>query len=224
MKIRCRSRRTSSSTAASRWRPSQRARPLVRSPDRASRRPTCPSVPGFRSSSLLTGSPDRVSAPFGARAPGPVSGRLSEPTAWRRRPSSSRFPVALSAAGVRFSGIRFPPRSWAPLAVGLPTDTSRPDPDGVTAFRTHELRPGWVPSLPRGRRCSSRPPRRLLTGACRFAAASPSPRATPITGLLTRHQRGFTQFTRPVFPSPVAARMERGPFGFPPGFAPHRHP
>jgi hypothetical protein len=26
---------------------------------------------------------------------------------------------------------------------------------------------------------------------------------------LTRHQRGFTQFTRPVFPSPAAARMER---------------
>ncbi len=32
-----------------------------------------------------------------------------------------------------------------------------PDPDGVTAFRTHEQRPGWVLSRPRGRRCSSRP-------------------------------------------------------------------
>src|SRR5215218_2644720 len=47
--------------------------------------------------------------------------------------------------------------SWALLAVGLPdTLVARPDPDGVTAFRTHELRPGWVPSIPRGRRCSPR--------------------------------------------------------------------
>ena len=36
------------------------------------------------------------------------------------------------------------------------TRASRPDPDGVTTFRTHELRPGWVPPLPRGRWCSSR--------------------------------------------------------------------
>src|SRR5215212_1811095 len=113
-------------------------------------------------------------------------------------------------AGVRFSVILFPPRSWAPLAVGLPDETCRPDPDGVTAFRTHELRPGWVPPLPRGRRCS---PGQVvsLTGACRSAAASPyTPPQLPIDGgSLTRHQRGFTQFTRPVFPSPAAARMER---------------
>jgi hypothetical protein len=50
-----------------------------------------------------------------------------------------------------------------------------------------------------------------LTGACRSAAASPyTPPQLPIDGdSLTRHQRGFTQFTRPVFPSPAAARMER---------------
>ena len=29
-----------------------------------------------------------------------------------------------------------------------------PDPDGVSMFRTRELRPGWVPPMPRGRRCS----------------------------------------------------------------------
>ena len=123
-----------------------------------------------------------------------------------------RVPVSrrVSAAGVRFSVILFPPGSWALLAVGLPDETCRPDPDGVTAFRTHELRPGWVPPLPRGRRCS---PGQVvsLTGACRSAAASPyTPPQLPIDGgSLTRHQRGFTQFTRPVFPSPAAARMER---------------
>jgi hypothetical protein len=67
-----------------------------------------------------------------------------------------------------------------------------------------------VPPLPRGRRCS---PGQVvsLTGACRSAAASPyTPPQLPIDGgSLTRHQRGFTQFTRPIFPSPAAARMER---------------
>ncbi len=66
----------------------------------------------------------------------------------------------LSAAGVRFSVIRFPPGDWASLTVGLPGH--RPDPDGVTTFHTHETRPGWVPPVPRGRRCS--PDRSALSG------------------------------------------------------------
>ena len=53
----------------------------------------------------------------------------------------------LSATGIRFSVIRFPPRNWALLTVGSPAQ--RPDPDGVTAFRTHELAIGvgalWTP-------------------------------------------------------------------------------
>ena len=78
----------------------------------------------------------------------------------------------LSAAGVRFSVIPFPPRDRPLLTVGPPTHTG-PDPDGVTAFRTHELRPGWVPPIPRGRWCS---PGRVAspTGTRRFPAASPS--------------------------------------------------
>ena len=66
----------------------------------------------------------------------------------------SRFPVAFRLPAFRFSVIRFPPRDWALLTVGLPGHS--PDLDGVTAFRTHELQPGWVPPLPRGRRRSSR--------------------------------------------------------------------
>src|SRR5439155_26906764 len=46
-----------------------------------------------------------------------------------------------------------PPRSSAPLTVGLPGH-QRLDPDGVSTFRTSESRPDWVPSLPRGQRCS----------------------------------------------------------------------
>jgi len=140
-----------------------------------------------------------ASARFRVRAPGPVSGRLSETTAWRRRPAC---PVSrcLSAAGIRFSVIRFPPRDWALLAVGLPD--LGPDLDGVTAFRTYELRPGWVPSLPRGRRCSSRPSRFLDRRLPLYRGQSlhPAP-ASHRAGLrLTRHQREFKQFTRPTIP------------------------
>jgi hypothetical protein len=118
----------------------------------------------------------------------------------------SRFPVAfpLPAFASRSSCSR---RGVGPSSRSAyrAAPVARPDPDGVTAFRTHELRPGWVPPLPRGRRCS---PGQVvsLTGACRSAAASPyTPPQLPIDGgSLTRHQRGFTQFTRPVFPSPAA--------------------
>ena len=37
---------------------------------------------------------------------------------------------------------------------------------------------------------------------------------------MTSHQRGFKQFTRPVFPSPVAPGWNEEPLGFPPSFAP----
>jgi hypothetical protein len=65
----------------------------------------------------------------------------------------SRFPAAvrLPAFASRPSHSR---RNSALLTVGLPA--KRPDPDGVTAFGTHESRPGWELSLARGQRCSSR--------------------------------------------------------------------
>ena len=57
----------------------------------------------------------------------------------------------------------------------------------------------------------SRPSRLLDRHPPLFRGQSlhPAP-ASHLAGLrITRHQRGFTQFTRPVFPSPAAARMER---------------
>ena len=39
---------------------------------------------------------------------------------------------------------------------------------------------------------------------------------------LTRHQRGFKQFARPVFPSPAATGQNDSRLGFPPSFAPRR--
>jgi hypothetical protein len=71
---------------------------------------------------------------------------------------------------------------------------------GVGALYT----PGTTVLTPDWRSCPA--------GACRFSTTRPIPTA-PTSHLprvrLTRHQRGFKQFTRPVFPSPAAARMER---------------
>src|SRR5450755_3536790 len=129
------------------------------------------------------------------------------PVGYPRRPPGGgghRASVSrrVSATGIRFSVILFPPGSWALLAVGLPDETFRPDPDGVPVFRTRELRSGWVPSLPRGRRCSSRPSSLLDRRLPLFGGQSLHPAPTSHrTGLgLTRHQRGFKQFTRPTVP------------------------
>jgi hypothetical protein len=40
---------------------------------------------------------------------------------------------------------------------------------------------------------------------------------------LTRHQRRFTQLTRPIFPLPVAPGRNGNPSAFPSGFAPRRY-
>ena len=105
--------------------------------------------------------PQRRDADTEAGYAGPPAGGLAT---W------SRFPVAFPPPASLF-GHPTPAKGSALLTVGPPTHTG-PDPDGVTAFRTHELRPGWVPSIPRGQWCS---PGRVAypTGTRRFPAASP---------------------------------------------------
>jgi hypothetical protein len=136
----------------------------------------------------------------------PQTIRLEAPTL------PSTVSCRLSATGIRFSVILFPPRDWALLTVGLPTPATEWDLDGVTAFRTHERRPGWVPSIPRGRRCSSPGRTASPPGVCRATTARPyhpAPTSHRARLCFTRHQRRFKRFTRPIFPSPAAARMER---------------
>jgi hypothetical protein len=112
----------------------------------------------------FAGSPDRVSA-LSRRTtrvrirPVLRDDRLEEAAIVSRFPSRFRCRHSLL-------GHPMPAEDSALLTVGLPaTPEGAPDPDGVTAFRTNELRPGWVPSIPQGRRCSSRrrdvPDRRL---------------------------------------------------------------
>jgi hypothetical protein len=122
----------------------------------------------------------------------------------------------LSATSIRFSVIRFPPRDWALLTVGLPA--LRPDLDRVTAFRTRELRPGWVLSLPRGRRCSSRPSRFLDRRLPLYHGQSlyPAPTSHLARLYLTRHQREFKQFTRPTIPLACGTPDGTGALGLSP--------
>ena len=128
----------------------------------------------------------------------------------------------LSATGIRFLGILFPPGGSAPLTVGLPRRT--PASRTRTGFpRSTRVRPGRVgcPLYPGGDgvHATDESPRRRLP----LHNGQPlSPRlCTPTRECtITRHQQGFTRFTRPAFPSPVAAQRNGRPLGFPLSFAP----
>ena len=123
----------------------------------------------------------------------------------------------VSAAGIGFLVILFPPGNWALLAVGLPA-RSGSDPDGVSTFRTLKLRPGWVPSISRGRRCS--PGLATITGPRLPHLSGPSLRPATTTHLneTPHHEtstKGSNDFTRPVFPSPDALGWNVSVLGFP---------
>ena len=124
----------------------------------------------------FTGSPVHVSASFEARAPGPVSSQLSSNDGLEEPFKIVLVSCRLSPAGIRFLDILFPPENSALLTVGLPTrHQDGPDSVGVPMFRTHELRPGWVPPLPRGGGVLPTGAASPI-GACRFPTASPIPR------------------------------------------------
>src|SRR5581483_10792649 len=103
-----------------------------------------------------TGSPDRVST-----LSSPGTRPDIRPVIRDRQPGgiSHHVPVSccLSTAGIRFSVIPFPPRDR--LSSRSAHRPHGPDPDGVTAFRTPELRPGWVPPITQGQVVLTRPGR-----------------------------------------------------------------
>ena len=190
---------------------------MVRSPrpPRSSRRLTCPSVlvpsSSFSSQAHLT-----ASARFRVRAPGPVSGRLSQ-AADGGVGHPARVSRCLSATGISLLGHPIPARGLG-LPCGRLTEPQSPDPDGVTTFHTHELRPGWVPPIPRGRRCSSR-----LSGFLTRRLPLPSgqslhPAATShLAGPnLTRHQSEVHVLHPSGLPLACSRRMERQTLGLSP--------
>ena len=188
-KIRCRSRRTSSS-AWRHWMASQSrgssSGPFTSAPEAATAAVSSSVVSSMVVASNLPlrfrrllviespqAHPTRVSTLSG---PGirPVSGRLCG-NRWRRSQHRS-FPVSrcLSATGIRFSGRPAPAAEFS-LPHGRPTRRQilRLDLDGVVTFRTRQIRPGWVSSVPRGRWCASRPAR--LPRAAPAASQRPAP-------------------------------------------------
>jgi len=100
----------------------------------------------------------------------------------------SRLPVAFRRAGVLFGHPL--PAGELGLPYGRLTGPCGPDPDGVATFHTHEMRPGWVPSIPRGLRCphgqQSIPDRHMPHRSGKV----PAPRSndpSPGLGLTRRH-------------------------------------
>jgi len=140
----------------------------------------------FGSGVIVSSSPQahltRVSTPSG---PGtrPVSGQLSETTGGGADHTVPDFLSPFGRQAFASRVIPYPPGDWAFLTVGLPDTRSCPDPDGVTTFHAHKQRPGWVPPIPRGLRCS---PGRYRISDRRL----PLFHGQPLHPAQTTHQRG----------------------------------
>src|ERR1700730_7900023 len=93
-----------------------------------------------------------TSAPLRAQRPPLVSDRFPMIAAQEERRNHDHKSRCLSAIGIRFLSILFPPRDSAPLTIGLPGPKAGPD--GVSTFHAHEIRSGRAPSIPRDQRCS----------------------------------------------------------------------
>lgn len=137
----------------------------------------------------------------------------------------SRFPVAfrlpafaswafLSRQGiVPFSRSAYPSprRCW--------------DLDGVSMFRTNEIRVGSGAPFTPGQRCShSR--RKRISCRCRSSATSPALRSFSCLPELrvTKPHQGFTLVHPSTLPLACDPRTRQGPLGFPLSFAPHSYP
>jgi hypothetical protein len=126
----------------------------------------------------------------------------------------SRFPVAfrLPAFAFRSSDSRrgVPPSSWSAY---------RPAAGRRRGYRVPHARAatGVGAPIPRGRPCSSRTEGRAQPAPAATAASPSTLLQHPIgRGLLHEASTRVHTITRPVFPSPVAARMERAALGLSP--------
>ena len=214
VKMRCRRRRTSSSTFGQSIDGQSRASPS--GPFATAMPPWCPTCPSVLESSVtfLTGSPDPRQPPFG-------SGSCPCPASYAERPTEDRpwCPGFLSPFGGRRSLLGSSISRWGlgpslrsadrlrhdRTPTGFPRSTrSRCDRGGCLLY------PGGGGAHPTDKKSPA--------GACRFAAASPStslPQPIWRGSSITRHQRRFTQFTRPVCPLPVVPGWNGDPSASP---------
>ena len=185
-------------------------RPLVRSPPR--RRLTCPRVLTLPDVvvrvHLTTSAPFRVRAYARIRPVTQDTGGGPAIASWF--PVAFRPPAFASWSSCARQGTGPSLRSaYRSLLPG-------PDPDGVATFRAHELRPGWVPSLPRGLRCPHG--RQVIPGRRTPPCSGPSLYPRPATHhrrlLITRHHQGFTVVHPSGLPLACSPRVEREPSGF----------
>jgi hypothetical protein len=178
---------------------------------------------------------------YGTRAPIPVSGQLSrngglEVPRWRPGFLSTFVPLRLAFTRRwvccfrhgRHSLFGHPVPGWEfRVPYGRPTKPppGDPDPAGVPVFRTHEIRPGWVPPILRG---GGVLPVSVgsLPGTCRFTTASPIIRLLHSTGGSHDYEAcgDSPAFTRPVFPLPAITGWNGNGFGFYPGLRTPRLP
>ena len=164
-----------------------------------------------------------ASAPFRVRASAPIRPVMRDPLAEEPAP---RCPVSrcLSATGIRFSGRPAPAGEFG-LPHGRPTRQTRLDPDGVVTFRTRQIRPGWVPSVPRGRWCAPARPDPPGRHPPPHSGRPLSPAEHPIGGSANDEASTRVHANSPVRSSPACdPRMEREPLGLSPGFAPRGYP
>lgn len=122
----------------------------------------------------------------------------------------------LSATGIRFSGHPVPPRSWAFLTVGLPNHDRSGPRRGFHVPHT-QVTTGMGASYTPRTAMLTRPstPLRPAPAASQRPVPQPCTNNPPTGTWITRRQRRFTQFTRPVFPSPVAPGWNENPWAFP---------
>src|SRR5438128_1061079 len=222
VKMRCRRRRTSLSTRGQLIDPHSRASPSGPFTSAAMPlwRPTYPLVPGLRSPLSSQAHLTRVSTLSGP-------GNRPYPASCARRPAEGRSRASVSCC-LSATGIGFPGHPTLAGRLGLPCGRLT----------------GHVP-VPGSHRGSHVPHERDATGvgaSCISGAAVliqptkiPGRRLPLLNGQplyparthrrgshITRHQRRFTRFTRPVCPLPVTLGWYRGPSAFPQSFAPRR--
>ena len=226
VKIRCRSRRTSSSTGASPRLPVRKSSsgPFTVSGAAARLVSNLPIGSGVRTRFASTGSPGPRQRPFGPGTPARIRPVIREPPA-EEPVIRSRFPAAFRPPAFASWAILRPLGNCAFLTVGLPART-RAGPRRGCHVPHGETRPGWVPSIPRGRWCA---PGRSLTpaGTCRLPAASPCyPAAASHRRESTYHEASSRVHSRsPVRSSPRLCPPDgTGALGLYPGLRTPRLP
>jgi len=211
--MRCRRRRTSSSTDAQLIEHQSRSSPSGPFATAVPWRPTCPSVLGSSVIVASTGPPDPRQHPFGS-GHRPVSGQLCE-TAGGGASHVSRVPVAFRLPAFAFRVILCPLGDWAFLAVGLPGNARTPSGFHVSHARAAT---GLGALSTPGTAVLTRPTFAPRPPPAAFNGNVPAPRSNlHHPGLsITRHHRGFTCVHPSGLPLACSPRMERAPLSFSP--------